>query len=251
MAGMWQRGSTERDARWLAAEIDRLGFAAIENYVSDEELADIRALAQAKVQAAGGEYVALEGPGAVDGTLLGTLGRAPEFSGLCRRVVELGTRARAPDANPVQVLRCLQGSTGQSNSNRFHYDSYVLTVIIAIAAPDTGRRGDLVLFGRKRAIRRLYFMNMVDKFLVDNAVSQWIFRAAARRNRLGAVRIGIRPGTAYFIWGYQTLHANEPCDQDKMRATAVFHFGDPHQHSGARRLIRTARTRLGRLRAAS
>jgi hypothetical protein len=45
------------------------------------------------------------------------------------------------------------------------------------------------------------------------------------------------PGTIYFFWGYRSLHANQPCDPEFRRATALFHFGDPHARSFATRLI--------------
>jgi hypothetical protein len=79
--------------------------------------------------------------------------------------------------------------------------------------------------------------------MVDNPVSQWFFRAAARHDRPGVVRVAIRPGTAYFIWGYRTLHTNEPCDEDKLRATAVFHLGNPHKDSFMLRMTRVVRRR--------
>jgi hypothetical protein len=30
------------------------------------------------------------------------------------------------------------------------------------------------------------------------------------------------PGNLYFFWGYRTVHANEACDPDKIRATALW-----------------------------
>jgi hypothetical protein len=175
--------------------------------------------------------------------VLAEIGRSPGFSRICRRLFELGTGKSAAGEDFVQLVRCLQGATGQSNSNMFHYDSYVVTVIIAIAVPDSGRRGDLVLFRNPRAIRRSYFANTFDKMMVDNPVSQWFFRFAARHDRPGVARVAIRPGTAYFIWGYRTLHANEPCDEDKLRVTAVFHLGNPHKDSFMRRMSRAVRRR--------
>jgi hypothetical protein len=30
------------------------------------------------------------------------------------------------------------------------------------------------------------------------------------------------------FWGHRTLHGNDVCDPDQRRATALFHFRDPH-----------------------
>ncbi len=246
MHGGWKSATVEQDIARIAKEIDQRGYGAIENYISSEELAPLRAFAEIRVQEAGGEYVGLAGADAVHGTLLSELPRSAEFRTLCRRLYELGTGTCAPEGDFYQVLRCLQGSSGQRHSHRFHYDSYVLTALIPITIPETGMSGDLVLLPNARAIRSSYLANMLDKIAVDNPLSQAFLRAAARRNRLGMVRIRLRPGNIYFFWGYRSIHANEACDRDRLRATALFHYADPHQQSWARGMIRGARTRIGR-----
>jgi hypothetical protein len=120
--GAWKRAIPEREIRSLAADIDRQGFGFIENYFSNEELAGIRELAEAKVHAAGGEYVALVGSGAASGTLLGELPRSHQFQGLCHQLFELGTGEKARGMDFAQVLRCLQGSSGLTNSKAAEID---------------------------------------------------------------------------------------------------------------------------------
>jgi len=56
-------------------------------------------------------------------------------------------------------------------------------------------------------------------------------------------QIPMVPCNLYFFWGYRTVHANEACDPDKIRATALFHFGDPHANSGLRRFTGRAKSR--------
>ncbi|HUC19048.1 MAG TPA: hypothetical protein VMA37_15320 [Acetobacteraceae bacterium] len=246
MHGGWKSATVEQDIARITKEIDQRGYGAIENYLSDEELASLRAFAEFRVRAAGGEYVGLAGADAVRGTVLSELPRSAEFRSLCRRIYELGTGRRAPQPDFYQVLRCLHGLSGQRHSNRFHYDSYILTALIPIAIPETGMSGDLVLLPNARAIRSSYLGNMLDKIAIDNPFSQAFLRAAARRNRFGMVRIRLRPGSIYFFWGYRSIHANEACDRDRLRATALFHYVDPHQQSWARGVIRAAKARMGR-----
>jgi len=50
-------------------------------------------------------------------------------------------------------------------------------------------------------------------------------------------------GNLYLFWGYLSVHANEPCDPDKIRATALFHFGYPHTGTALRRFTGKARVR--------
>jgi hypothetical protein len=53
----------------------------------------------------------------------------------------------------------------------------------------------------------------------------------------------MQPGDLYFFWGYQSLHGNEPCYASSVRATALFHFADPHENSALTRAIQAMRRR--------
>ena len=43
------------------------------------------------------------------------------------------------------------------------------------------------------------------------------------------MRIKMVPGNLYLFWGYRSVHTNEPCDPASIRATALFHYANPHQ----------------------
>jgi hypothetical protein len=57
----------------------------------------------------------------------------------------------------------------------------------------------------------------------------------------GATAVAMKPGNIYFFWGYRSIHANEPCDPNQIRATALLHFGDPYKASQARTFLRRVR----------
>lgn len=122
MHGRWKYDTAEREIIRIASDIDKLGYGIMENYLSSEELAPLRAFAETKVREAGGDYVEFVGAEPLRGTLLSELPGSLEFGKLCRRVYELGTGEIAPEVNFYQKLRCLQGSAGHRHSNRFHYD---------------------------------------------------------------------------------------------------------------------------------
>lgn len=239
----WETLIPDAEAARLAADIDRQGYGVLSRFLSEKELAPVRTLVHAAVAAAGGEYVGFNGPDALAGTVLAALPNSAAFKDLCRRLYELGTGKTPPKADFYQILRCLQGRTGQSRSWYFHYDSYVVTVLLPVEIPSEGRAGDLMLIPSTRRIRRLYPTNLLDKLMIENRLAQKLLRAATKRRRLNSVSISMRPGDIYFFWGYRSIHANEPCDPDKLRATALLHYGDPHQDSFMRRMIRGARTR--------
>jgi hypothetical protein len=78
---------------------------------------------------------------------------------------------------------------------------------------------------------------LLDKILLDNPISQWLLRYVSMQ------KISMVPGNLYLFWGYRSIHANEACDLDKLRATALFHFGDPHINSKLRKITGRAKSR--------
>jgi hypothetical protein len=110
----------------------------------------------------------------------------------------------------------------------FHYDSYVVTVLIPIEIPTAGMTGDFLMLPNTRRVRKRYAANVIDKVILDNPVSQFLLRTLTKANVIRPTRIRMVPGNAYFFWGYRSVHTNEPCDSDRIRATALFHFANPH-----------------------
>ena len=227
----------------LVADMNRKGSAVLSGYLEPAELEDLRQFVETAVAAAGGEYVVFTGQKAVAGTLLDKLPNSPAFVKLLHRVYEQGSGHAAPSQSLYQVLRCLKGKSGLKHAFYFHYDSYLLTALLPVIIPSEGSAGHLVMAPNWRPVRSWYLFNLLDKIIVDNPATQFFLRHAFRSGLLKLKQIRMVPGNLYFFWGYRTLHANEPCDPDKIRATALFHFGDPHADSGLRKLTGRAKSR--------
>ncbi|HEY2662810.1 MAG TPA: hypothetical protein VGI47_00620 [Candidatus Binataceae bacterium] len=116
-----------------------------------------------------------------------------------------------------------------------------MSALLPVAIPTEAQPGDFLLIPSTRRIRRLYLRNLLDRALIGNKIAQRLLRLVARRRWLRTVAIRMEPGTINF-WGYRSIHTNEPCDPDKLRATALLHYGDPHQGSKTRALIRAFET---------
>jgi hypothetical protein len=82
-----------------------------------------------------------------------------------------------------------------------------------------------------RKVRRTYLFNALDKVVLDNRLTQAVLRKTATSRKLPLTRVKMTPGNIYFFWGYRSVHTNEPCDPDKVRATALFHYANPHRKS--------------------
>jgi hypothetical protein len=213
----------------LVHELNTVGYGCIPNYISPEQLARMRGFVGEALERSHSEYVHFNGPDSVAGSGLEELADSPEFRKLIYQVYELGTDRPAPIEPFYQVLRCLSGTSGQKNSLIFHYDSYVVTALIPIQIPTSGIAGDLLMYPNTRKVHSTYFRNAIDKVLLDNPLTQRVLKAATKSSRWNPQRIKMIPGNLYFFWGYRSIHTNEPCDPDKVRATALFHFANPHR----------------------
>ena len=229
---------SEAEMASLAAHIDSDGFAVLSDCVPMKRLADLQNFVMQKVANAGGEYVGFTTQEATSGTLLSEIAASEGFQTTCQRLYELATGEAAPPAKFYQVLRCLSGKSGEKHSYIFHYDSFVLTVLFPIVIPQEGQAGDLIMFPNTRKLRGSYVTNLVDKVLLDNPVSQRVLKMVARGGMAGVKRIRMKPGNAYFFWGARSVHANEPCDPSKVRATALFHYVDPHEGSWVKKALK-------------
>ena len=222
----------------LVADMNRKGWGCLPDYIPATSLAKMRDFVSSAVSRSSGEYVGFTGAAAVAGSALDEVAASPEFQDLVRRVYERGTGRTAPPMEFYQVLRCLSGKTAKQHSLKFHYDSYVVTSLVPIEIPTSGLTGDLVLLPNTRGIRTSYVANLVDKLLLDNAVTQFLLRTLMKLRLLPLARIKPVPGNLYFFWGYRSIHTNEACDPDKIRATALFHFANPHAGDQLMRRLR-------------
>ena len=216
--------------RQLAHDIETKGVACICNYLPKADLERMQRFVNGTIAQRGREYVHFNGPDAVRGSGLEELAHDPRFVRLMHDLYRCGTGNPPVKAEFYQVLRCLAGNSGRKNSLIFHYDSYVVTALVPILIPKEGLSGDLLLYPNTRRIRAAYLFNAIDKVLLDNPVTQGVLRACVNRNGVGPLRVKMMPGNIYFFWGYRSIHTNEPCDADKVRATAIFHYANPHRN---------------------
>jgi hypothetical protein len=235
------RELTEAEVSSLVHDIEQSGYGVVAQYITGADLELLRHFARDAVATAGGSYTALNGYAPVASTVLGKMAVSPALKHICRRAYELAISRPAPDQTYYQVLRCLTGDAGRRNSMVFHFDSYVLTALLPIEVPAGKENGELILLPNLRPIRRWYVTNLIDKVLLDNKLTQWILRGLSKLRPERFVRIAMTPGDLYFFWGYRSIHTNAPCDADKIRATALFHYADPHQDSSLKNFLRRGR----------
>jgi hypothetical protein len=222
----------------IIQDIDTFGFACLENVITADELNELTAFANSNAQQYQGEYFALHGKDLLNRSLLAALWNNPSLSQMFCGLYEHAAHSKPASDTIWPVLRCLQGNQGERESGCFHYDASLVTLLIPIIIPCEGKeRGDLMLFPNIRKTRRLVLINLIEKMLLQNALSRKLINFAITHRLLAPQQLQLKPGNLYIFWGYRSLHANKPCSPDIKRATAIFHFGDPHEGSAVTKLI--------------
>jgi hypothetical protein len=241
--GLRELSADEIDGAITAMERD--GYARIAGFFPDEMVTDARAFVTGQLEKHAREYFSYIGREPVRDSVLSDIGSAATFRNLLARIYEKGIGARPPDTGVYQVLRVLSGRTGLKEAFQFHYDAYVVTALMPIAIPseDGEKRGDLIIYPKLRRVRSNVLVNLAEKLLLQNKVAKRVARAPLTRRLLGAKTLRMTPGDLYLFWGYQSLHGNEPCYPTSMRATALFHFADPHADSSLVAAIQRWRSR--------
>jgi len=219
-------------------DINTNGFCCIPNYINATDLRRMQFFVSRAVAHSQNEYVVFRGSEAVSGTGMDELATSPEFTSIFSRLYTLALGKTPPKVTFYQILRCLTGKGAARNSLIFHYDSYLITALIPVTIPGAGKRGDFLLFPNTRRVRAFYATNLFDKLLLDNRITQFFLRTLARSRNAPLVRVQMVPGSLYLFWGYRSIHTNEPCDPEAVRATALFHFADPHADSSLKASLR-------------
>ncbi|KQV28150.1 hypothetical protein ASC97_07345 [Rhizobium sp. Root1203] len=224
--------------RQIFHEIETQGFSCIPHYIQERDLHRMQAFVSNAVTRSEHEYVVFNGSDAVPGTGIDELAASEKFQSIFSRLYTLASSGPAPQVTFYQILRCLTGKGAARHSLIFHYDSYLITALIPVTIPTVGKRGDFLLFPNRRKVRTYYATNLIDKVLLDNRITQFLLRTLVQSGKSPLTRIELVPGNAYFFWGYRSVHTNEACDPEAVRATALFHFADPHFDSSLRERLR-------------
>jgi hypothetical protein len=230
------------DVLGLATSMNTFGWGVYSDYLAPADLELLANFVQRAVEDTGGQYIAFSGPEPVAGTMFEELGRSPQLTKLLRALYQAGLQRPAPRQGLYQLLRCLKGQSGLKESLRFHYDSYVVTALLPIIIPATGAAGHLIMLPNTRKVRSNYLFNLLDKVILDNPLTQRFLRLGYL-HFLPFKQVPMVPGNLYLFWGYRSIHANRPCDPDQIRATALFHFGDPHTGNSLRKITGRAKAR--------
>jgi hypothetical protein len=161
----------------------------------------------------------------------------PAFFGLLRSLALRACNKQSVATSEVySVLRVITGpKADRERPLLFHYDATVVTALVPIFIPagEPSEVGDFVCFPNLRRVRKSVVSNFFEKALMQNPIARLLFARKVKQAKV----VRLLPGNIYLFWGYRTYHANFSCSENALRATLLFHFGDPHLGSTITRSI--------------
>jgi hypothetical protein len=238
--GGWHMGSIDF-ARWEAKgvfdAVMRDGYIEFDGCIPGAIIGEARDQAVAAVAQNGGQYLAIAGQKTLAGELLNGLYDDEKLHALCTGLYSRAVGRPSTQRGLNQLLRCLQGQTAKQESRYLHFDSFLITIVIPVAIPERGPSGDLILLRWRRRVDQSYLSNLFQKFIGERKLVQRVLWLGVDRGWVRSTRLKLKQGSAYLFFGSTTMHANEPCAADALRATLVLHFGASHQNSRLRKLL--------------
>jgi len=243
MSSVLNFASTPDYLDMLASQLDSKGVVCIEDAVRPESLARWQRQLDRLVDEQGLRYFSLIQPWKETGSAFAEIATDPSFRTLLVGLTERGHQVNAMTSDIYNVLRVVAGPNGRQKSFMFHYDASVITVLVPLRIPEgaADEAGDLIAYPNRRPIRRSSVVNALEKLWYQNPVARHYMSARINNRKDDRQIYRLKAGNVYLFWGYRTLHANLACRPHSLRATLLFHHGDPHDGSLVTRAIRWSR----------
>lgn len=221
----------------ITSHLQKDGFYCLRGAVGADTLQIFQQEIHKLVKEKGERYFSVINACKDAGSPFHALQQSPYLQTFLHELVRLANTGRNVGNDNLSVLRVVTGKNTDGQSLRFHYDATMITALIPVIIPKGALEscGHLLAFKNSRPVRRWSFLNFIEKVLIQNKLSQKLISAFALR-KVDQYVHPLEEGNIYFFYGYRTLHANLPVDPSFLRATMLFHFGNPHYES---RLIRS------------
>tara|TARA_Y100000746_G_scaffold226404_1_gene231497 strand:+ start:1407 stop:2198 length:792 start_codon:yes stop_codon:yes gene_type:complete len=155
-----------------------------------------------------------------------------DFSDLLNRLSGEFSINKRSNSERFNILRVVTGEKTDDQSLKFHYDSTLVTALIPIYIPDGLEKesGHLVVLPNARKIRSSILVNILEKFFIQNKLSQMVLPYLFLRSQKKRV-LKLEPGNIYLFSGLQSLHSNFAVNKDYVRATLLCFYGNPYPDS--------------------
>ncbi len=225
-----------------AREIEAVGYKLIPDFFSTAVVERAVDSVNKEIAIHGTEYFSLRWQQYHEESILREIRTADDFKEFLRGILQRAGTNPTPEQEIHGVLRVSIGQRSKIGSNKFHFDAYNLTALMPIVYPADGftDKGDLVVFPNIRPFSHNVISNFIWKGIFQNRFARMFF-AGIGASWLQSKTVDMRPGDLLLFFGYRTYHGNKTIDPETTRATALFHFDDPHSGSRLVQMIEEGR----------
>jgi hypothetical protein len=208
------------------------GVYCLENAINKEFLTDLQNEVRVLVGLQGSRYFSLINPYKDSKSKFSIFKNSKRLYTLLHELAKLGFDRIFDNSEILNVLRVVTGENTGDQALKFHYDATVITIFVPIIVPRGTIKdsGHLLAFRNLRQIRSYAILNILEKVLLQNSIIQKVFSNIAT-NKTEKYLYELREGNIYIFYGYRTLHENFPVNPNYLRATLLFHYGNPHDSS--------------------
>jgi len=226
----------------IVDELQKNGFYCLENAIDPYQLTGLKSDVLKYIEVKGKRYFSIINPNHDIASNFNNFEKSDRLKKYLCELAKVGLSKNFDSSEILSVLRVVTGKNSESQSFKFHYDATVITALIPIIIPngDLEKSGHLLAFKNFRNIRSSPFINILEKLLYQNKLTQFILSRIVVQD-LKKYACTVREGNIYFFYGYRTLHANLPVDPSYIRASLLMHFGNPHSNSSVVSLIASIR----------
>ena len=216
----------------ISCHLKKHGFYCLEKSLDLKALSAFQKEVESLIGAKGKRYFSLINPYKNIESKFALLDKSCNLKKFLFELAKSGTDSDVSNSEILNVLRIVAGKNTDGQSLKFHYDATVITALIPIFIPigSIEHSGHLLAYKNLRNIRKSLLVNLIEKIILQNSISQKIISFLAFR-KIENYICELKEGNIYFFYGYRTLHANLPVNPDYVRATLLFHFGNPHNDS--------------------
>jgi hypothetical protein len=216
----------------ISSHLKAHGFYCLEKSLDLKALAAFQKEVDSLISTKGKRYFSLINPYKNIESKFALLDKSCNLKKFIIELAKSGANKDVSNSEILNVLRIVTGKNADGQSLKFHYDATVITALVPILIPNGSIEccGHLLAHKNLRNIRKSALVNFMEKIIVQNPISQKIISFLVLRKIENYV-CELKEGNIYFFYGYRTLHANLPVNPDFVRATLLFHFGNPHNDS--------------------
>ena len=136
------------------------------------------------------------------------------------------------------VLRVLSGKNNKKGANEYHFDSFLITLMLPIIIRQKKlNTGKFLIIPNIRKIQKFFIFSLIQKIILQNRLIRKILTLSITKRILKATEVNLEENSLYIFYGYKSFHGSSSLVNDTTRVTFLHHVYRPHNESKINKLI--------------